>query len=116
MVRLGDHPGVGDDRDVRQLVSGHELPDDREHGLGLGLVAFKGADHEREPVLPGQQADRDLGLQPALLREPWLAEPVALVSLEVERADVVKDQAGRAEPGVRAAQAADSRCRHSSSA
>ena len=86
-----------------QLVGGHELLDDRQHGLGLGLVALEGGDHEREPVLPGQQADGDLRLQPPLLGEPGLAEPVALVGLEVERGHVVKDQAGRAEPGVRGA-------------
>jgi hypothetical protein len=76
---------------------------DRQHRLGLGSVALESAHHQREPVLPGQQPDRDLGLQPALLGEPRLAEPVPGVGLEVERADVVEDQAGRAEPGVRGA-------------
>jgi len=46
------------------------------HRLGLGLVAFEGADHEGESVLPGQQPDRDLGLQATFLGEPGLAEPV----------------------------------------
>ena len=103
LVRLGDHPRVRDDGDVGQPVGGHELLDDRQHGLGLGPVALEGGDHQREPVLPGEQPDRDLRLQPALLGEPGLAEPVALVGLEVEGGDVVKDQAGRAEPGMRGA-------------
>jgi hypothetical protein len=29
LVRLGDHARVRDDRDVRELVRGHELPGDR---------------------------------------------------------------------------------------
>jgi site-specific DNA recombinase len=103
LVGLGDHAGVRDDGDVGQPVGGHELVDDRQHRLGLGLVPFKGADHEGEPVLPGQQPDRDLGLQPALLGEPRLAEPVAPIGLEVERGHVVKDQAGRPQAGVRGA-------------
>ena len=37
------------------------------------------------------------------LENPRLAEPVALVGLEVQRGHVVEDQAGRAEPGVRGA-------------
>ena len=85
LVRLGDHPRVGDHGDVGELVRGHELPDDRQHGLGLGLVSLERGDHQREPVLPGEQADSDLRLQPAFLGEPGFAEPVALVSLEVQR-------------------------------
>src|SRR5262249_21572298 len=38
-------------------------------------------------------------LETALLGEPRLAEPVALVGLEIQSADVVEHQAGRAEPG-----------------
>jgi hypothetical protein len=43
------------------------------------------------------------GSSPAFPGEPGLAEPVALIGLEVQRAHVIKDQAGRAEPGVRRA-------------
>jgi hypothetical protein len=68
--------------DVRQLVRGHEGPDDRQHRPGLGLVALEGADHEREPVRAGEQADGDLRLQPALFGEPALAEPVTGICLE----------------------------------
>ena len=103
LVRLGDHARVRDHGDIRQVVGGHELLDHRQHRLGLGPVALEGRDHEREPVLAGEQADRDLGLQAALLGEPGLAEPVALAGLEVERGHVVEDQAGRPEPGVRGA-------------
>jgi hypothetical protein len=33
--------GLRDHGHVRQLVGGHERLDDREHGLGLGLVALE---------------------------------------------------------------------------
>jgi hypothetical protein len=62
-------------------------------GLGLGLVPFEGGDHEREPILAGEQADGDLRLQTPFLGESRLAEPVALVRLEIQCAEVVKDQA-----------------------
>jgi hypothetical protein len=102
-VRVGDHARVRNDRDVGELVGGHELLDDRQHRLGLGPVALEGRQHEREPGLVGEQADRDLRLQPPLLGEAGLAETVTLARLEIQRADVVKDQAGRAETGVRGA-------------
>jgi hypothetical protein len=71
--------------------------------LVSALFPSKAETNEREPVLAGQQADRDLRLQPPLLGEPRLAEPVAPVGLEVERGHVVEHEAGRAEPGVRGA-------------
>ena len=70
LVRVGDHPRVGDHGDVRQPVGGHELLDDREHGLGLALAALEGREHEREPVLPCQQADGYLRLETAC-RRSW---------------------------------------------
>jgi site-specific DNA recombinase len=48
-VRVGDHARVRNDRDVGELVGGHELLDDRQHRLGLGPVALEGREHEREP-------------------------------------------------------------------
>jgi len=81
----------------------HEGLDDGEHRGRLRLVAFKGADHQRKPAGVGEQADGDLRLQAAFLGESRLAEPVAGIGLEVQGADVVKDQAGRAEPGMRRA-------------
>jgi hypothetical protein len=81
-------------------VSGHESLDDRQHGLGLGLVPLERRHHEREPVLAGEQADSDLRLQAAFLGEPGLAESVALIGLEIQGGDVVKDQAGRTQPGM----------------
>jgi hypothetical protein len=92
LVRLGDHASIRDDRDVGEPSGGHELIDDGQHGLGLGLVALERADHEREAVLPGEQPDGDLRFQAPLLGEPGLAESVARVGLEVERADVVKHE------------------------
>jgi hypothetical protein len=85
LVGLAHHPGVGDDRHVRQAVSGHERLDDRQHGLGLGLVPLERRHHQREPALVRQQPDGDLRLQAALRGEPALAEPIALVSLEIQR-------------------------------
>ena len=51
LVAVGDHAGVGDDGDVGQPVRGHERLDDRQHGLGLGLVALERLHHQREPGL-----------------------------------------------------------------
>ena len=56
---------------------------------------------EREAVLAGEQADRDLRLQPAFLGEPGLPEPVARAGLEVERGHVVEDERRRAHQGRR---------------
>jgi hypothetical protein len=38
LVHLRHHPGIGRDRDVGQVVRGHERLGHRENGLGLGLV------------------------------------------------------------------------------
>src|SRR5215471_5426218 len=57
LVRLADHPGVSDDRHVRQLVGGHERLDHRQHRLGLRPVALERGDHQREPVPVGEQPD-----------------------------------------------------------
>lgn len=92
-VRLRDHAGVGDDGDVTQPVGGHERCDDREHGGGLGFVAFERLDHQRETRGVGEHAEGDLWFQAAFLGESRLAEPVALVGLEGESRDVVEDQA-----------------------
>ena len=88
-------------------MGGHERLDDRQHGAGLGLVAFEGVDHQREPTCVGQQPDRDLRLQPALFAEPGLAKTVALISLEVQRGHVIQHQGGRPEPGVGSARRGD---------
>src|SRR5215472_17549833 len=61
------------------------------------------ADHQREAVLAGEQAYGDLRLEPPLLRITRLAEPVALIGLDIQGADVVEDQARPAQPGVRGA-------------
>jgi len=71
--------------------------------LVSALVPLERADHQREPVLPGQQPDGDLRLQPALFGEAGLAEPVALAGLEVTRAHVAEHQRRRPEPGMRSA-------------
>ena len=49
------------------------------------LLPSKAETMSGNPVLPCEQADRDLRLQAPLLGEAGLAEPVALVGLEVER-------------------------------
>jgi hypothetical protein len=73
----------------------------------VGLVALEGVHHQREPSRIGQQADGDLWLQPALLAEPGLTEPVTLLSFEVQRGHVVQHQRRRAQPGMRGARAGD---------
>jgi hypothetical protein len=95
LVRLRHHSGVGHHRDVGELVGGHERLDGGEHGLGLGLVALEGLDHQWEPGRVGEQSDGDLRLEAAFFGEPGLAEAVTLVGLEVERADVVEHQGRR---------------------
>jgi hypothetical protein len=64
-------------------------------------------DHEREAVLTGEQADRDLRLQPPLLGEPRLPEPVPGIGLEIQRADVEEHKARRSQPDVRRARRGD---------
>lgn len=100
LVRGGHHAGVGDDGHVGQVVGGHERLDGRDHREGLCLVALERLDHQRESRMVGEQPDRDLRFEAAFLGEPRLAEPVTLVGFEVERADVIQHEAGRAEPGV----------------
>ena len=79
LVSLGDHPRVRDYGDVGELVGSHERGDDRQHGPGLGLVALKRLDHQREPGRVGQQPHGDLRLQAAFPGEPLLPEPVPLI-------------------------------------
>ena len=71
--------------------------------LVSALFPSKALNHQREPVCVGEQPDGDLRLQPPLLGEPGLAEPVAGVGLEVQRGHVVEHQARPAQPGVRGA-------------
>ena len=84
-------------------MSFHERLDDREHRGRLRLVALERADHQGKAGGVGEQADGDLRLQAAFLGEPRLAESVPGIGLEIQRGDVVKDQAGRAQPGMRRA-------------
>jgi hypothetical protein len=49
LVRLAHHPRISHDRDVGQLMSGHERLDHRQHDLSLGLVPLERGDHQREP-------------------------------------------------------------------
>ena len=112
-VRLRHHPGIGDDRDLRQRVRDHERLQHRQDRGGLGGIALERVDLQREPAHIGQQTDGDLGFQPAFLGEPGLAEPVALVGLEIQRRDVVQHEGRRAETDMISARPA-SCCRHSS--
>jgi hypothetical protein len=99
-VDIRQHAGVGDDGDLRQLVGGHERLQHRQHGAGLGLVALERVHHQREPARVGEQADGDLWFQASLLAEPGFAEPVTLVGLEVQGADVVEHQRRRPQADV----------------
>jgi hypothetical protein len=103
LVRLRHHPRMRHDRHVGELERSHERGDDRQHGLGLRLVAFKGGHHEREPAVIGEQADGDLRLEPAFLGEPALPEPVSGIGLEMQGGYVIQHQAGRAQPRMRGA-------------
>ena len=83
----------------------------------IGSIAWsrscplEGADHEREPVLAVSSPIVSCGSSRRSLENPGLAKPVTLIGLEIERADVVEDEAGRARRAC-AAQARDRRCRH----
>src|SRR5215471_2553141 len=55
---------------------------------------------KREPVLIGEQPDSDLRLQPPLLREPRLPEPVPGIGLEIQGGHVEEHQARRSQPGM----------------
>jgi hypothetical protein len=57
--------------------------------LVSALLPSKALGHEGKAVLPSEQPDGDLRLEAALLEEPRLAEPVALISPEIQGAGVV---------------------------
>ncbi len=65
---------------------------DRQDRRRLGLVALEAADLQREISPVHEQADDDLGIDPALLGEADLAQLVLLLCLEVERGDVIEHQ------------------------
>ena len=71
LIGLAHRPGVRDDRDIGQLAGGHESLDDRQHGLGLGLVPLERRHHQREVVGAGEQADSDLRFQAALVEHSF---------------------------------------------
>ena len=101
LVGFRDHPGVGDDGDIGELMGFLERGDDRQHGRGFGLVTLERFDHQRHPRSVGEQPESDLRLQSAFLGKPRLAEPVAGVGLEVQGADIEEHQASRPELSVR---------------
>ena len=98
LIGLAHHPGVGDDRHVRQAMSGRERLDDREYWSRScsprtpGTISGNPLWSVRSPMVICGSRLRPL--------ESALAEPIALVSLEIQRGHVVKDQAGRVEPGM----------------
>jgi hypothetical protein len=51
-VRRPSWTSYGDDRHVRQVMGCHEGLDDREHGLGLGLIPLERRHHRRDPSWP----------------------------------------------------------------
>ena len=103
LVAIRDHPRVRHDRDILKLVGFHERGDSRQHRGGLGLVTLESVDHQRKTGRVGEQADGDLRLQTAFLREPRLAEPVTSIDLKVESGHIVEHQARRSQPGLRRA-------------
>ena len=81
-VLLTHHPGISDHDHISDPVSLHEPPDQRDHRLGLGAVAFERFDHQRGASGIGQQPDSNLWLQAAFLRKSWLTEPVTGIGFE----------------------------------
>jgi hypothetical protein len=75
----------------------------RQHRGRFGLVSREGVDHQREPRGVGEQPDGDLRVRPPLFGEPWFAEPIGSIGLEIQRAHVVEHQAGRAQASTRRA-------------
>jgi hypothetical protein len=71
---------------------GTELGQDRDQRLRLGLVALEQVHGQREPARVGQQAERDLRVDPTFLAHADLAQPVLARGLEVEGGDVVEHQ------------------------
>ena len=89
---VAEHPGVGDHDHVGQIVALLEGLDDRQDRGGFGFVAFEAADLQREPGTVDQQPDHDLRIDAAFLGIADLAQPVFLLSLEIQRRDVVEHQ------------------------
>jgi hypothetical protein len=89
-VRRGQHPGVGHDHDVVCLVAAAEPGQDRDQGLGLGLVALEQVHFQREPGGGGDQPDGDLRAGAVFLAHPDPAQLVLPLSFEVQRRDVVR--------------------------
>ena len=75
LVAGRDHACVGHDRDVRELVGGHERLQRRDHREGLGLVALKRLHAEREAACVGEQADGDLRSRRRSLENPGSRNP-----------------------------------------
>jgi hypothetical protein len=94
LVGLRDHAGIGDDGHVAELVSNLEGVDNRQHRGGLGPIALERLHHQRKAGYVGKQPDGDLRFQASLLREPWLAEPVTGIGLEVQLATMAGASAG----------------------
>jgi hypothetical protein len=84
-VRRRQHPRVGDHDDLPGRGVGIvELVEDRDEGLGLGLVALEQVHRQREPSAVGEQPDRDLRVDSAFLGHADLAQPVLAWGLEVQ--------------------------------
>jgi hypothetical protein len=74
-----------------------------EHRIGLGLIALKRLDHQREPGGIGQQPHGDLRLQATFLGEPRLPEPVPGTGLEIQGRHVIQHQRRRPQRRMRGA-------------
>ena len=60
LVGLGDHPGISHHGHIGELVGCFEGVDDRQHRVGLGLVAFERPHCQWEAGGIGEQPDGDL--------------------------------------------------------
>lgn len=75
-----------------QVVGVHERFHRGKERLRFRPVPFKSLDAQWEPVHVSEHADGDLRINPALLTEPGLTEPVTFVSFPVEGGYVVEHQ------------------------
>jgi hypothetical protein len=78
------HAGIRGDhhRRIGQIVTGLESGDDRQQRVGLGGVALKTADLQREPGPVDQQTDNDLRIDAAFLRIAGKVSVVPLMAME----------------------------------
>jgi hypothetical protein len=95
-VARRQHPGVSHHDQISGLVAFLEAVEHGQQGGGLGGIALEAVHFEREPGPVDEQPDLDLWVDPALLAHPDLAQRVLVLRLEMQRGDVVENEAQRA--------------------